>query len=197
MLSAPKRPSTCDPVPRYACTARSAKRPSATRACASAASRWLRVSASFRSVRASRYFASLYCSASTSKSCSSPASFCLAASTSFADGAAREERLSTDRTTGSAKSTATTSRVIRVRVPVMRSFVRTIERLRRRSRRPRLPGPAYVVKPLVLRLSEMRRAGRCGPPFPIGVGTAGLEPATSASRTLRATKLRHVPSVSV
>ena len=25
------------------------------------------------------------------------------------------------------------------------------------------------------------------------VGTAGLEPATSASRTLRATKLRHVP----
>ena len=60
----------------------------------------------------------------------------------FADGAAREERLSTERTTGSAKSTATTSRVIRVRVPVMSSFVRTIERLRLRSRRPRLPGPA-------------------------------------------------------
>jgi hypothetical protein len=36
-----------------------------------------------------------------------------------------------------------------------------------------------------------------GPPLVIGVGTAGLEPATSASRTLRATKLRHVPSLEV
>jgi hypothetical protein len=34
-----------------------------------------------------------------------------------------------------------------------------------------------------------------GDPRPeVPVGTAGFEPATSASRTLRATKLRHVPS---
>ncbi len=32
-----------------------------------------------------------------------------------------------------------------------------------------------------------------GPPPIVRVGTAGFEPATSASRTLRATKLRYVP----
>jgi hypothetical protein len=31
------------------------------------------------------------------------------------------------------------------------------------------------------------------PDPPVEVGTAGFEPATSASRTLRATKLRYVP----
>jgi hypothetical protein len=51
-----------------------------------------------------------------------------------------------------------------------------------------------VVKPMLLSLGEMREAGRSSARLShIGVGTAGLEPATSASRTLRATKLRHVP----
>ena len=33
--------------------------------------------------------------------------------------------------------------------------------------------------------------------LPALVGTAGFEPATSSSRTMRATKLRHVPSVEI
>jgi hypothetical protein len=53
--------------------------------------------------------------------------------------------------------------------------------------------PRGVVKPLVLSLKEMCEAGPQARLTHIGVGTAGLEPATSASRTLRATKLRHVP----
>ncbi len=106
-------------------------------------------------MRESWYFASLYCSAIDSNSCWRPASLCLAASTSFAEGAASEERLSAVRTTGSAKTTAMTSRAIRVRVPVMCSFVRAIRRLRHRSRRPRLPMPRGLVKPLVLSLEEM------------------------------------------
>ena len=43
-------------------------------------------------------------------------------------------------------------------------------------------------------LGQQNDPAEIGPGIGGLVGTAGLEPATSASRTLRATKLRHVPS---
>ena len=100
MLSAPRSPSICDPVPRYAWTARSASRDSAAFALRSADSRCARASSSLRSISESAYFASLYCSATDSNWCWRLASLSLAASTSLAEGAASEVRVREERITG-------------------------------------------------------------------------------------------------